>query len=108
MWLSLPLKKWPKILKVMYRIVEIKKGNSTEPVQYVGVYTLRWKDINPQVDAPEVGFVEVEVIPILTKNEIKDILNKSIKIGRNGPAAWIEGIEDAANNIIAKIKTDIE
>ncbi len=92
----------------MYKRVEIKEGNSTEPIQYVGVYVLKWKDTNPEVDPPEVGFVEVEEIPILTIKEIKDILYTSIKIKRNGDAAWIEGIEDSANNIIDKINIKIE
>jgi len=42
-------------MKALYEAIEIKDGNSTEPVQYVGVYALNWK---PEWGEPEMGFVE--------------------------------------------------
>lgn len=42
-----------------YKRVEIKDGNSTEPVQYVGVYALKWQK---EWGEPEVGFVEIDEI----------------------------------------------
>jgi len=38
-----------------YKAIEIKDGNSTESVQYVGVYALHWQR---EWGAPEMGFVE--------------------------------------------------
>lgn len=43
----------------IYKGIEITiEGNSTEPVNYVGVHPLVWND-HPQL--PEMGFVETEV-----------------------------------------------
>ena len=39
----------------LYKAVEIKDGNSTEPVQYVGVYALNWQR---EWGEPEWGFIE--------------------------------------------------
>jgi len=40
-----------------YRSVTIEEGKATEPIQYVGVYTLNWKR---EWGPPERGFVELE------------------------------------------------
>ena len=41
----------------LYRIVDIVDGNTSEPVNYVGVHPLKWgKTLEPTA-----GFVEVEV-----------------------------------------------
>ena len=40
----------------LFKAVEIKDGESLEPVQYVGVYTLRWG----KVDVPTIGFTPLE------------------------------------------------
>lgn len=42
----------------LYKAVEIKDGNSTEPVQYVGVYALNWQK---EWGEPEIAFVEAEL-----------------------------------------------
>jgi len=44
-------------METLYRRIEIKEGNSTEPVQYVGVYTLNWQR---EWGEPEVAFTEEE------------------------------------------------
>lgn len=49
----------------LYKAVEIKNGNSDEPVNYVGVHPLIWND-HPVL--PEMGFVEVQ---LPTEKEIK-------------------------------------
>lgn len=54
-----------------YKIVEIKNGNSTEPVQYVGVYVLNWQK---EWGEPEYGFVEEEPYELPTKEEIRRII----------------------------------
>jgi uncharacterized protein YodC (DUF2158 family) len=47
-------------METLYRRIEIKEGNSTEPVQYVGVYALNWQK---EWGEPEAAFVEEELQP---------------------------------------------
>lgn len=47
-------------METLYRRIEIKEGNSTEPVQYVGVYALNWQK---EWGEPEAAFVEEEPLP---------------------------------------------
>lgn len=54
-----------------YKAVEIKDGNSTELVQYVGVYVLNWKR---EWGKPEMGFVEIDTEPVSEK--IEDVLKR--------------------------------
>ena len=58
---------------------------SSEPVQYVGVYVLKWHD---HPDQPEVGFVEVE-----EEKEFNDLPVKGIKEVKNheNPALLFTG-----------------
>lgn len=53
----------------MYKKVELDEGT---PVQYVGMYILRWK---PEWGKPEVGFVEADVDhEFLNNPEIRHLL----------------------------------
>ena len=65
-----------------YKAVEIDaEGNSVEPVNYVGVYTLNWKD---RPLKPEIGFVEADV-DIYALRELLNDLNYNIEINlQNG------------------------
>jgi len=46
-----------------YRAVEIKDGESAEPVSFVGVHPIAWHDIAS--GPPAVGFVEDDVVDAL-------------------------------------------
>jgi hypothetical protein len=62
-------------METLYRRIEIKEGNSTEPVQYVGVYALNWQK---EWGEPEAAFVEEEPLPPqkqVTVEQIKGILS---------------------------------
>jgi len=57
----------------LYKAVEIKDGESTEPVQYVGVYCLHWmKEWGP----PFMGFVEVDTPEEPVSNIVDNSDNK--------------------------------
>ena len=58
-----------------YKAIEIKEGNSTEPVQYVGVYTLNWLK---EWGIPEVGFVEIEESVEITEGRIEEIAKETL------------------------------
>ena len=56
---------------IIYKEVELKEGN---PVQYVGVYLLRWRQ---EWGQPTIGFVEDEIGEAL--HEFKKWMQKYIK-----------------------------
>lgn len=79
-----------------YKAVQIKDGDSTEPVQYVGVYVLNWQK---EWGIPEIGFVEDEPIDI-TEEEILDVVVENISNDRKVNAKSI------AKAIFSKLKGD--
>jgi hypothetical protein len=61
-----------------YKAVEIKDGNSTEPVQYVGVYALNWQR---EWGEPEWGFVEHDPPQQPSEGEIEKEAKKRYREG---------------------------
>ena len=65
----------------LYRIIDFDNlddtGKSTEPVQFVGVYTLRWN----RERHPTVGFVEAE--ETIYTEKLREYLDETIEYWRN-------------------------